>query len=121
MIEYTQAENMQALLHTLGLDDMDEFNSYVENLEIQDITCGTYNGASDTFTPWDITESNIHEAVKQFMNETEFEYYNRDYLIDTLAETGEYEPTQSDYETLFFNTYYIYAIKDTKQVFIKRV
>lgn len=118
MTEYTQVENMQALLNKLGFDDMDEFDTALEYLEIQEITCGTYNGASDTFTPWDITDSNIKEAIKRYMNDTEFEFYNRDYLIDTLDEN---EPTQADYETLFFNLYNIYTVNDTKQVFINHV
>ena len=43
--------------------DFEEFSKYKnmdeENGIIIDITCGTYNGATNTFTPWRITDDNI--------------------------------------------------------------
>ena len=37
---------------------LEEFEDYQERGFIQDITCGTYNGATDTFTPWEANDDN---------------------------------------------------------------
>ena len=48
------------------------FSDQLESGFIQDITCGTYNGATDEFTPWELTDDNIVETVRQALNEDEF-------------------------------------------------
>ena len=37
---------------------LEEFTDYQERGFIQDITCGTYNGATNTFTPWEANDDN---------------------------------------------------------------
>ena len=37
---------------------LEEFEDYQERGFIQDITCGTYNGATNTFTPWEANDDN---------------------------------------------------------------
>ena len=62
---------------------------------IQDITCGTYNGATDEFTPWELTDDNIVKTVWQALNEDEFifdmvvnqdiiqeDWTNADYILE---------------------------------------
>lgn len=44
---------------------LEEFTDYQERGFIQDITCGTYNGATQTFTPWEINEGNLIDTIIQ--------------------------------------------------------
>lgn len=37
---------------------LEEFEDYQERGFIQDITCGTYNGTTNTFTPWEANDDN---------------------------------------------------------------
>lgn len=60
--EYGKAENY----------DSEEFKESLSDGYIQEITCGTYNGATNTFTPWEMTEANIVEMVFIDMQETDF-------------------------------------------------
>ena len=39
---------------------------------IQDITCGTYNGATDEFTPWQINDNNILDTILNALHEEDF-------------------------------------------------
>ena len=43
----------------------EEFEDYRESGFIQDITCGTYNGATDTFYPWEINNGNLIDTIFQ--------------------------------------------------------
>ena len=43
----------------------EEFEDYRESGFIQDITCGTYNGATDTFDPWEINNGNLIDTIFQ--------------------------------------------------------
>lgn len=49
-----------------------DFNDYMEHGFIQDITCGTFNGANDDFTPWRLTNMNILDTILNEIHETEF-------------------------------------------------
>ena len=48
------------------------FDEQLKSGFIQEITCGTYNGATDEFTPWELTDDNIVETMRQALNEDEF-------------------------------------------------
>ena len=40
---------------------------------IQEITCGTYNGATDDFTPWELTDdNNILDTIFNALHEEDF-------------------------------------------------
>lgn len=43
----------------------EEFEEEQERGFIQEITCGTYNGATDTFDPWEIDEGNLIDTIIQ--------------------------------------------------------
>ena len=63
-------------LSFLGVETDEEaaevFSDQMDRGFLQDITCGTYNGATDEFTPWELTDDNIVETVRQALNEDEF-------------------------------------------------
>lgn len=54
-------------------EEADEvFSDQIESGFIHDITCGTYNGATDDFTPWTINDNNILDTILNELHETEF-------------------------------------------------
>lgn len=50
----------------------EDFNEQVERGLIFDITCGTYNGATDNFTPWALTDDNILDTVLNALHENQY-------------------------------------------------
>lgn len=76
MEEYLRLHNM----------DMEEFTNEIENGWIENITCGTYNGASDTFDSWNVTPKNIVKTLLNEYNESEFE---SEILEKVLEDNGE--------------------------------
>ena len=44
---------------------LEEFEDYKERGFINEITCGTYNGATDEFTPWEINNGNLIDTIIQ--------------------------------------------------------
>lgn len=72
---------------------------------IHDITCGTYNGATDEFTPWELTDDNIIETVWQALNEDEFIFdmvVNRDIIQEDW--------TNADYIREYTEVYEVFII-----------
>lgn len=53
--EYSKANNVT----------LEEFKDYRERGFIQDITCGTYNGATNKFVPWEINLDNLIKTILQ--------------------------------------------------------
>lgn len=66
----------------------EEFEDEKENGFIQNITLGTYNGATDTFTNREITDGHILDAIETEINESEFEnmLFDVDYKQNELPE-----------------------------------
>lgn len=81
-----------------------EFTEKLENGFVTDITCGTFNGASDIFTPWEINNKNLRDTINNAISEFD--------LND--VETGN-SLTISD----VINIYNVFYIKDTKKVYIE--
>ncbi|MFQ3843301.1 hypothetical protein AABD41_01480 [Staphylococcus pseudoxylosus] len=50
----------------------DEFNEEIEKGSIQDITLGTFNGATNTFTNRKITNNHIIESIETEIKESNF-------------------------------------------------
>ena len=83
---------------------LEEFTDYQERGFIQDITCGTYNGATNTFTPWeanddnsliraiinDIRLSDLYESLEDYVEGTSYiDYvlaYVEIYKVFTIGE-----------------------------------
>lgn len=87
MTEFLTYYNMTA-------DDFEEDN---ENGFIMCITRGTYNGATDAFTPWDLSDDTLIDTIIVEVRETDFKTIFWDY-----AEGSEDDPaTWSEYEAAF--------------------
>ena len=84
---------------------MTDWDYMIESGFIQDITCGTYNGAIDKFTPWELTDDNIIETVRQALNEDEFIFdlvVNRDIIQEDW--------TNADYIREYTEVYEVFII-----------
>ena len=75
-VSYYDSKAEYIRLSFLGVKTVEEaaevFSDQMDRGFLQDITCGTYNGATDEFTPWELTDDNIVETVRQALNEDEF-------------------------------------------------
>lgn len=58
---------------------LEEFKDYRERGFIQDITCGTYNGATNTFTPWEINLDNLINTILQDIRDCDYYQVLNDY------------------------------------------
>lgn len=69
-----KAEYMRLLYPGIETDEegIEEFSDKVENGFIFDITCGTYNGATDDFTPWALTDNNILDTILNALHENQY-------------------------------------------------
>ena len=61
------------------------FSDKLESGFIQDITCGTYNGATDDFTPWEFTDNNILDTIFNELHEADFYEFVTQYEEDENA------------------------------------
>ena len=61
------------------------FSDKLESGFIQDITCGTYNGATDDFTPWELTNNNILDTIFNELHEADFYEFVTQYEEDENA------------------------------------
>lgn len=65
------------------------FDEWMFSGFIHDITCGTYNGATDDFTPWELSDNNILDTILNDLHcENFYDFvalYNGDHP-DELAE-----------------------------------
>lgn len=67
--EYSKANNVT----------LEEFEDYKERGFIQDITCGTYNGATNKFTPWEINLDNLINTILQDIRDCDYYQVLNDY------------------------------------------
>lgn len=84
----------------------DLFNSEVEEGYIQDITRGTYNGATDTFTPWELNNENLFDTILSEIHESDF--YNMFGELETIERQAAYNDAEWIEEyCLFYNVFTI--------------
>ena len=72
---------------------------------LQDITCGTYNGATDDFIPWELSDNNILATILNALHEDEFIFdmvVNRDIIQEDW--------TNADYIREYTEVYEVFII-----------
>ena len=67
----TAYESFEDFCRCVNYDESD-FSKALDEGFIQEITCGTYNGATNTFAPWQLTDRNIIEMCYISMLESDF-------------------------------------------------
>ena len=90
-IEYFKnvSDFMYNYFNTTNKDDfINDFNDMLDRGIIEEITCGTYNGALNKFDPWTINNKNIINTILNYIKETDY--------INTM----------SDYMESYFNNIY---------------
>ena len=103
----SKAEYIRLTFHGVKTDEeaAEVFSDQMDRGFLQDITCGTYNGAIDKFTPWELTDDNIIEAVWQALNEDEF-IFNMVVNRDIIQEDW----TNADYIREYTEVYEVFII-----------
>lgn len=95
--------------------DRDVFEELIENGWLCDITCGVYNGVTDTFTPWKLTDDNIIDTLYELMSD--FDFYNFvDEITENEAINNNWNKLQYINELVYF--YDIIIIKDERKIYI---
>lgn len=65
---------------TNNSDYIDDFNDMENRGVIENITCGTYNGALKSFDPWNINNKNIINTILNYIKETDYINTMSDYM-----------------------------------------
>ena len=94
--------------------DQEDFKERIEDNYIQDITPGTYNGASDTFTKRNITDNHIIDAIITEIKESDF--YN--YFDDEFIEENNIK-TSNDWILLYTEFYEVFTLGNSIYVMDK--
>ena len=108
-VSYYDSKAEYIRLSFLGVEtDKEATQVFDEQLEcgfIHDITCGTYNGATDEFTPWQLNNINILDTIWRALNEDEFIFdmvVNRDIIQEDW--------TNADYIREYTEVYEVFII-----------
>ena len=108
-VSYYDSKAEYIRLSFLGVETDEEatqvFGEQLERGFIQDITCGTYNGATDEFTPWQINDTNILSMLYEEVHESGFiddMLINRDIIQEDW--------TNADYIREYTEVYEVFII-----------
>ena len=94
-------------------DAIELFSDEMERGIIQDITCGTYNGATKEFTPWQLTDNNILDTILNALHEEDFYNFVAMYHEDHPDELAELERwSNADYIREYTEVYDVFIIGD---------
>ena len=88
-----------------------DFTDQEERGFIQEITCGTYNGATKDFTPWQISDNNILDTILNALHEDDFYNFVAMYHEDHPDELAELERwSNADYIREYTEVYEVFTI-----------
>ena len=117
-VSYYDSKAEYIRLSFLGVETVEEaaevFSDQMDRGFLQDITCGTYNGATDEFTPWELTDDNIVETVRQALNEDEFIF---DMVVN--RDINQEDWTIADYIREYTEVYEVFIIGNS--VYVNKV
>ena len=78
-VSYYDSKAEYIRLSFLGVETDEEaaevFDEQLERGFVHDITCGTYNGAIDKFTPWQLNNNNILDTILNALHYEDFYNY----------------------------------------------
>ena len=78
-VSYYDSKAEYIRLSFLGVETDEEaaevFDEQLKSGFIQEITCGTYNGATDEFTPWELNNNNILDTILNALHYEDFYNY----------------------------------------------
>lgn len=110
----TKYENFEEYSKYMNTDK-EEFKENEANGFVINITCGTYNGATDEFTPCRITDDNIIDTLVQALSD--LDYYN---IIANMVDedTTNWKIEKFIYELVSIEK--IFIIEDIRNIYIDR-
>ena len=88
--------------------DQEDFEEMSEDGYIQDITLGTYNGSTKTFTKDIINNEHIINAIKTEVTETDFSSFFEDEFIKENDIKN-----SSDWVLLYTEIYYVFTLDNS--------
>ena len=98
-------------LSFLGVETDEEaaevFSDQMDLGFIQDITCGTYNGATDDFTPWELNNINILDTILNALHYEDFYNYVAMYT-DEMADLEKW--SNADWIREYTEVYEVFII-----------
>ncbi|UXU70136.1 hypothetical protein [Mammaliicoccus sciuri] len=115
-MKFTEKEQREiALLNVTHYNDFEEyqkynnlnkeeFNEQIEKGFIQEITLGTYNGATNTFYKQDITDNHILQAIESEVSESSF----KELFFELENEVKDYN--DSDWLREYTEVYKVFVI-----------
>ena len=83
------------------------FDEQLDRGFIQDITCGTYNGATDEFTPWELNNENILDTILNALHYEDFYNYVAMYT-DEMADLVQW--SNADWIREYTEVYEVFII-----------
>ena len=83
------------------------FDEQLKSGFIQEITCGTYNGAIDKFTPWQLNNENILDTILNALHYEDFYNYVAMYT-DEMAELEQW--SNADWIREYTEVYEVFII-----------
>lgn len=84
--------------------DAEEFQEEIDNGFIQLLTLGQYNGATDEFTAWELTDNHIVESIETVVYEMNF----ADVLADVIPNIETYSSLDLSLE--FVGIYKVFTL-----------
>ena len=90
-----------------------DFNDQMDRGFIQNITCGTYNGATDDFTPWQLNDNNILDTILNALHEEDFYNFVAMYHEDHPDDLADLERwSNADWIREYSEVYEVFIIGD---------
>ena len=94
-------------------EKIEEFEGMENNGFIQNLTLGTYNGATSNFSPRELNKVNIEEAVLTYVNEMElYDYLQENYNSSIGNYKNMVEINEKTLIKEFLENYNVFAIGD---------
>lgn len=105
-------DNLEEFLKFNNMDK-DEFDNKVMEGWYEDCTCGTYNGALDTFSPWEITPENVADSLIRV-------FYEMEWDINLVDLEGWEDDSKINRGVIldYFTDSSIFIIKDSKRIYL---
>ena len=112
-VSYYDSKAEYIRLSFLGVETDEEaaevFDEQLKRGFIQDITCGTYNGAIDKFTPWQLNNNNILDTILNALHYEDFYNYVAMYS-DEMADLENW--SNADWIREYTEVYEVFIIGD---------
>ena len=120
-VSYYDSKAEYIRLSFLGVETDEEaaevFDEQLKSGFIQEITCGTYNGAIDKFTPWELNNENILDTILNALHYEDFYNYVAMYNEDQPDDLADLERwTDADYIREYTEVYEVFIIGNSVYV-----